>query len=280
MSLLSRNSLDIVLYPNQVSLLCAERKLSLHGYKTERCEKQLVDCETQADGEMPWHPSIRTLEMTLPAFIRFKPEVNVTLSNQFMQYLLVPWIDKMSDEEEMVFAQQCFRDIYGDAADSWSVRVSPSRVGVAPLASAVDTRLLDELRGSLEKLDLDIKSIQPHLMEAFNICHSALKQRSAWVALLEPGSLCLAVLRRGQMVWIRKLPIGEAWREELSAILQREAYLADTGMEVNEVLLWSRHLQELDIQAVGRWKIVRMQSSGELGRDLKNGGMEIMAAGR
>lgn len=279
MSLLSRNQLDIVLYPKQISLLRGERKLSLRGYETEVYARKLVDCEPPADGEMPWHQSIRKLEMTLPTFVGFKPEVNVTLSNQFMQYLLVPWIDKMSDEEETVFAQQCFREIYGDIVDSWSVRVSPSRAGVASLASAVDTRLLEELRGSLEQMGLDIKSIQPHLMEAFNSCQSILDGRNAWVALLEPENLCLAVLRNGQLVWIRKLPIGEAWREELSAILQREAYLADTEMEMNEVLLWSPLLQKLDIQEVGRWKIVRLPSSGSIGGDSDCIGMETVETG-
>jgi hypothetical protein len=278
-SLLSRNQLDIVLYPKQISLLRATRKLTLHGYKTEVYARKVVDCEMPSDGEMPWQQSIRTLEMTLPSFIGFKPEVNVTLSNQFVQYLLVPWIDKMSDEEELVFAQQCFREIYGDAADSWSVRVSPGRAGIASLACAIDTRLLEALRGSLEEMGLDIKSIQPHLMEAFNSCHSTLEGRNAWVALLEPGSLCLGLLRMGQLAWIRKLPIGDAWSNELSGILQREAYLADTGTEVNEVLLWSPHLEELDIQPDGRWKIMRLPSSNKFGCDLDLEGMQTLVAG-
>ncbi len=279
MSLLSRNSLDIVLYPKQISLLRATRKLSLHGYETQVHARKLIDCETPADGEMPWHQSIRKLEMMLPTFVGFKPEVNVTLSNQFAQYLLVPWVDEMSDEEEMVFAQQCFRDIYGDAVDSWSIRVSPGRAGAASLACAVDTRLLDELRGSLDKMGLDIKSIQPYLMSVFNSCRSTLEGRSAWIVLLEPGSLCLAVLRKGQLEWIRKLPVGEAWEKELQAILQREAYLTDTGMEVNDVLLWAPYLQQWDIQAVGRWKIMRLPSSDKFGRDQETGDMQTLVAG-
>jgi len=275
-SLLSRNQLDIVLYPKKIWLRRGERKLSLRGYETEVFAEKLVDCETPADGEMPWHRSIRKLETTLPTFTGFKPEVNVTLSNHFVQYLLVPWIDKMSDEEGAVFAQQCFREIYGDVVDYWSVRVSPGRAGVASLASAVDTRLLEELRNSLEQLDLHIKSIQPHLMEVFNSCQSILDGRSAWVALLEPGSLCLAVLRNGQLDWIRKLPIGENWREELSAILQREAYLADTGMELNEVLLWSPLLQNPDVQAIGRWKVLRLPSGDKVGSDADSFGVDTV----
>ena len=279
MSLLSRNELRIVLSPEQIALLHTERKLTLRGYQSEAPAKTIIPCEAAADGEMPWSRAVKTLEMTLPSFINQKPEVNVTLSNHFMRYLLVPWIDKMNDAEEMIFARHCFREMYGNAADSWTVRSSPGRAGVATLASAVDTGLLDDLRGSLGQMGLDIKSIQPHLMAAFNSCQPSLKGRSAWVALLEPGSLCLAVLQKGQFAWIRMLRIGDAWQEELATILQREAYLADVDTEMDEVLLWAPHLEDIGIPAVGRWKIRHLEPSVNLRHGPEHGGMQNLAAG-
>lgn len=278
MSLLSRNELRIGLSPEQIALLHTERKLTLRGYQNGVSTKTIIPCETAADGEMPWSRAVKTLEMTLPSFVNHKPEVNVTLSNHFMRYLLVPWIDKMNDAEANIFAQHCFREMYGNAADSWTVRISLGRAGVATLASAVDTGLLDELRGSLGQMGLDIKSIQPHLMAACNSCRSSLKGRNAWVALLEPGSLCLAVLQKGQFVWIRKLRIGAAWQEELSRILQREAYLADVDAEMDEVFLWAPHLEGKDIPAVGRWKIQHLKPSVNLSHGLEHGGMQILGA--
>lgn len=277
MSLLSRNELGIVLCPERIALLHTERKLTLRGYQSDVHAQRDIPCETAADAEMPWHNAVKTLEMTLPALIKCKMEVNVTLSNHFIRYLLVPWFDKMSDEEELVFAQHCFREMYGNASDSWSVRVSPGKPGVAALASAVDTSLLEELHGLLKGMSLDIMSIQPHLMVAFNGCRAKLKGRSAWVAFLEPGNLCLAALQKGQLVWIRKLRIGNAWQEELSAILEREAYLVDAEVAGDEVLLWAPHLADMDIPAKGRWKIQHLKPDIKPGQEPEHGLLHTLA---
>ncbi|OIR16342.1 hypothetical protein GALL_30640 [mine drainage metagenome] len=277
MSLLSRNELSVVLYPEQIAFLHTGRELTLRGYKNETHTDKTIPCEIAAESEMPWQNAIRTLEAALPSIIHGKPAVSVTLSNHFMRYLLVPWLDKMSDEEEMAFARHCFRETYGNATDSWSVRISPGRAGVATLASAVDTRLLEELRESVVRQGLNIKSIQPHLMAAFNSCRPSLEGRSSWLALLEPGSLCLAALRKGQLSWIRTLRIGDAWNEELSTILQREAYLTDTGVDLDEVFLWAPHFEALDIQTVGRWKLERFRPGENPSHKLAYGFLKTLA---
>lgn len=277
MSLLSRNELGVVLYPEQIAFLHTGHKLTLRGRRTETRNDNVIPCETAVESEMPWQNAIRTLEAALPSIIQGKPAVSVTLSNHFMRYLLVPWLDNMSEEEEMAFARHCFRETYGNTADSWSVRISPGRAGVATLASAVDTRLLEELRESVIRLGLKIKSIQPHLMSAFNSCSRSLEGRSAWLALLEPGSLCLAALQKGQLSWIRTLRISDAWNEELSTILQREVYLADTGMDMEEVFLWAPHIEAMNIQSVGRWKFEQTQSSEKSGYKLSYGFLKTLA---
>lgn len=271
MSLLSRNELDIVLCPERIALLHSERKLTLRGYRNDIHAERNIQCETAADAEMPWHNAIKTLGVTLPSLVQRKMSVNVTLSNHFMRYLLVPWFDNMSDEDELVFARHCFREMYGSAADSWSVRISPGKPGVAALASAVDTSLLEELHGLLEGMSLDIKSIQPHLMVAFNGCRARLEGRSAWIAFLEPGNLCLAALQKGQLVWIRKLRIGDAWQEELSAILEREAYLVEAEVAGDDVLLWAPHLADMEIPAEGRWKIQHLKPDMKPGQEPERG---------
>lgn len=278
MSLLSHNELRIVLSPERVALLHTRRALTPRGYRSGVEAKRIIPCEMPADGEMPWHSAVNTLGLALPSLVKHRMEVQVTLSNHFMRYLLVPWIDKMSDEEELVFARHCFRETYGEAADSWTVRISPGRAGAASLASAVDTGLLDGLRGSLGQQGLDIKSIQPHLMVAFNSCKASLKGRTAWVALLEPGNLCLAVLQHGHLAWIRKLRIGAAWCEELPAILDREAYVADADGMADEVLLWAPHLEERDIPAMERWNI-RHLNPGLKPDGHEFSGLQILAAG-
>lgn len=255
MSPLSRSELSIVLCPEQIGLLRTEHKLTLHGYRHDVQSRKIIPCEGRAFGDKPWSRAIETLETALPSIIRRRMAVRVVLSNHFMHYVLVPWLDKLSDEEEMALARHCFKEMYGNAADSLRVRISPGRAGIATLACAVDVNLLDDLSKLIGRLRLDLKSIQPHLMVAYNSCRSSLEGRSAWVALLEPDNLCLAALQKGQVVWIRKMPIGEDWNEELPTLLEREAYLADTGVAMDEVFLWAPHLEEVDIPRGWRGKI-------------------------
>ena len=279
MSLLSRNELGVVLYPEQIAFLHTGRKLTLSGYKAEIHADETIPCEPPVASDMPWQSAIRTLEAALPSIIQGKPAVSVILSNHFMRYLLVPWLDMMSEEEVMAFARHCFRETYGDVADSWNVRINPGPVGVAALASAVDTKLLDELHESLKRLNLNISSIQPHLMAAFNSCQHSLAGRSTWLALLEPGSLCLAALLKGQLSWIRKLRIGDAWSEELSTILLRESYLADARVEMDEIFLWAPRFEAQDIRAVGRWTLQHSEPDAKSDRKLAYGVLKTLAVG-
>ncbi len=280
MSLLSRDELNIVLAPERVALLRTERTLTMQGYHRSVRASKVCPCENEGGGEMPWSRAIDTLGTALPSIIVRKMDVNVILSNHFMHYTLVPWFDKLSDEEEMVLAQHYFSETYGSAADSLSVRVSPGRAGTAALASAVDTRLLDDLNGLLGRMRLNIKSIQPHLMVAYNSCSESLSGRSAWIVLLEPGSLCLSVLRKGQLVWIRKLRLEGDWHNELPPILEREAYLADTDVAMDEVFLWAPHLDEPHIPEGWRWKIRQLQPSFKPGYKAEYGGLFNLEMGQ
>lgn len=278
MSLLSRSELDLVLYPERVAWHCIRHELRLRGGHQHHASG-IIPCEISEDNGMPWLNAVKILEVTLPSLAEHKMEVNVILSNHFMQYILVPWFDKLSDDEEMAIARHRFKDVYGGAADSWSVRISQGRAGVPALAGAVDTKLLDELRGLMGRMNLNIKSIQPHLMVACNSCRASLEGRNAWLALLEPGSLCLALLEKGQLAWIRKMRIGDDWHEELATILEREAYLADANADMDDVLMWAPHLEDTENLEVGRWKIQQMYPGTNSGWRQEYGGSLYTGAG-
>jgi hypothetical protein len=270
---LSRDELSIVLAPGRVALLRAERALTLRGYQRRIGAREMIACESEAaaaaefpeSGEMPWSRAIASLEAALPAIAQSRMDVNVILSNHFMHYALVPWFDDLTDEEELALARHCFDEMFGGAAESLSVRVSPGRAGVAALASAVDTRLLEDLRALLDRTNLELKSIQPHLMVAYNSCRDRLAGCNAWVALMERRSLCLAALQGGELAWVRKLRIGDDWQQELPSILEREAYLAATEVNMDEVLLWAPHLADTEIPAGWRWKFRPMKPSRKAG---------------
>ncbi len=257
MSLLSHDRLSIVLSPHQIAVLHTRRRLSLRRTQLDVVGREVIPAS--ASGENQWSGAVGALGAVLPRLARPGMWANVILSNHFVSYVLVPWRDNMSDEDEMAYARHCFKETFGDASNSWDVRVSPSRAGTPAVASAVDGSMLAELLQLLGRAGVTIKSIQPHLMLAFNSCRAAMRGRTAWFAILEPGNVCLSLLRNGQFAWMRKIRIGDAWEEEFPGVLAREAYLAEEGMETKDVFLWAPQLEGKNAMERGRWNIMHLK---------------------
>jgi len=237
--------LQVVICPDQLVLLPVRRTLSWRGGLRHTIhDPQNVPCNSEAGGPS-WGAALQALEAELPNFKDGRPAATVILSNHFMRYTLVPWSKKLANaEEELAFTRHCFTRVYGQIAERWALRLDPGPTEVPRLASAMDQAFLDGLRGVFEGAGIALKSIQPHLMAAFNGFRGSLGQHSAWFALLEPGNLCLALLYRGDWVRVRNLKIGDAWRVELPTILEREAYLADHPEMPHEVYLWDAESED------------------------------------
>lgn len=259
MSLLLRDEHRIVLGHDQVMLAVARRELTRRGMKRHVLAEQVLPNNAaggeMSASEMPWHGSLNALKSILPGLAPRNSHATVTLSNHFVRYALIPWSEALSnDREEMAFARHLFREMFGSDADSWELRINHNKAGMAQLACAVDTRLLDELRGLFGRARIRLNSIQPHLMAAYNSCSSLLHGRSAWLALPEPGNLCLALLRDGQWCWVRVIRTGAGWRDELPLLLEREEFLANADATINEVFLWFPDQRDDVLPESGRWQ--------------------------
>lgn len=195
-SLLFRDELRVVLTPEQVLMVRIKRAMTYRGLRRKVLEKKAVLCAAYAAGGTQWGAALQALEAALTVQAGRKAFATVVLSNHFMRYALLPWSDvPVSEDEEMSYARHTFRQAYGDAAESWELRLSPGRIG------------------------------QPHLMTAYNACRPSFGGKSAWFALLEPGSLCLALLRHGSWESVRTTRMDGDGRVALPLMLEREAYL-------------------------------------------------------
>jgi hypothetical protein len=237
--------LQVIVCPEQLVLLPVRRTLSWRGgLRHTLHDPHSLPCNSSAGGP-PWRAALQALEAALPEFKGDHPSATVILSNHFMRYTLVPWSETLaSAEEELAFARHCFTRVFGQVAERWVLRLDPGPTEAPRLASATDEAFLDGLRGVFEGAGVTLKSIQPHLMAAFNGFRGSLRQRSAWFALLEPGNLCLALLDRERWVRVRNLRIGSTWREALPTILEREAYLAGQPDVPHEVYLWDAESED------------------------------------
>ncbi len=255
-----RDEHRIVLRPDRVVLARMKRELTRHGLKRHVQAIHELPCVPDAGDDLPWSGALRVLESALPEFSDRKSYATVVLSNQFIRYALIPWSDALNDaKEEMAYARHSFSEMYGQDSGMWELRVSPGTGCTAKMASAVDARLLGALRESLGRFKVNLRSIQPHLMLACNACDTSLRDRSAWLAVLEHGNLCLALLQKGRWSWVRSMRIGSNWDEELPLLLEREAFNANIDAGINDVLLWAPEHGEIPQAPGGCWKIQNLQ---------------------
>lgn len=253
--------LRVVVCPDQIALLPVRRTLTMRGLQRTIHDPHVVSCHC-ATGAQPWRAALQALETSLLCFANGRTAATVILSNHFLRYTLVPWRAELADaEEDLSFARHCFAKVYGKAAQQWELRLNQEAADMPRLASAVDTELLDGLRAVFDGAGIPLRSIQPHLMAAFNGFRSRL-QHSAWFALLEPGNLCLALLQQGHWSRVRSLRIDSAWREELPLILEREAYLADNPSVPHEVYVWDTRPGDTTLPDTDLWQFHPLATGG------------------
>jgi hypothetical protein len=229
--------------------------------------------------EAPWRGALQALAAALPAQAGGTARARVILSNRLVRYVLVPWSDALGDaEEEAAFARHCFERLYGEAAAQWELRVSDERDGLPRLASAVDAALPGALREVFAAAGVRLDSIQPGLMAVYNDYRRRLRGRHAWLALLEPGSVSLALLQQGRWVRVRSMRIGPGWRVELAQILEREAYLADPEAAARDVFLWASGLGDIKLPENDRWQFHLLAPEGRHGTATAAAGPMLMTA--
>lgn len=248
-----RNTLEVELAPDQANLLHSARRLTLRGLRTTLRNERLP--AVAGNDDEAWRGAVQALQAALPAHAGRPAHVRVILSNRLVRYALVPWSDALSDAaEETAFARHCFERVHGEASAQWDLRVSAGGDGAPMLASAVDARLLNALREAFAAAGVRLDSIQPSLMAVYNDHRRRLQGRYAWLALLEPGQLCLALLQHGRWMRVRSMRIGPGWRVELALLLAREAYLADPAAAASDVFLWASGLGEVKPPETDRWQ--------------------------
>jgi hypothetical protein len=253
-SLLRTNTLRVGLAPDQIDLAYIKRWVTLHGVRTTVKSERLAAAPAGEEAP-PWLGAVQALGTALPAYAGRPAHASVILSSRLVRYVLVPWSDALSDaEEEAAYARHCLDQTYGEAAAQWELRVSDERDGAPKLACAVDAALPAGLREAFAAAGVRLDSIQPNLMAVYNDYRRSLQGRYAWLALLEQGSLCLALLNRGRWERIRSMRIGPGWRTELSLILEREAYLSDPETAPRDVFLWASGLDDVTLPESERWQ--------------------------
>jgi hypothetical protein len=189
----------------------------------------------------------------------------LVLSNHFVRYAIVPWRDDLGSEaERRAFMRHCFARIYGAPAETWELRVSEMRYGVAAVASAVEPGLLAALRSASGPAALRLVSIDPLLAAAFNRARRQIVAGRYWFAVAEPGRLCSAYIEEGVWRRLRCQPLDADWQHALPRLLTRERLLAGDAAAEASLYLCAPQLTGSEL-FVGRWTPAGLQLPPESG---------------
>ena len=258
MSLLFSNELRVMLCKDQVQLVQVGRQLTSKGIVYRVLEKKSVECMGNSDSQ--WDNAVLALEGALSEINPKPSHAQVILSNHFMRYTMVPWNDSLNNEaEEIVYAKHCFSQLYGISADSWELRINQAYAGAPQFVSAVDSELIQNLRKLFSAAKITLKSVQPHLMTAFNNCHAHLKNHDAWMVLFEQGNLCLGLVQKGHWRSVRSIKVKDDWLAKLPDILDRESALTELNINSDEVFLWAPDHWNDPLPKNTKWKIQKLQ---------------------
>ena len=188
-------------------------------------------------GEPLWQATLHKLRHMIVGETWKGAQVTVVLSNHFVRYDCLPWNEAMENEDEqLALARHRLIQIYGAAAQTWALCLSPAGKGEAQLAAAVDDAFLEMLKQAIAEEGIKLHSIQPYLMSSFNRYAKNMAQGNGWFVAAEAGRFALALFRDGQ--WKRVLLRRGGDMATLHEWLERENLANREGAPCREVFLF------------------------------------------
>lgn len=237
MSPLLRDEMEILLSPSQVSMTRKSIGLSRHGLQRRLLAQASIECPPPATGAPVWSGALFILDQQMRGLAGARANLHIVLSSQFVRYAIVPWQAGLNGREDTMYVRQYCAQMFGTSADDWDICVDATRSDEPRLASAIDAALLMALREVCALDAVLLKTVRPQLAIAFDRCRSSLPA-SGWIVLVEAGCVCIGLFEQGRWLSVQTVRTGEGGRQELSALLAREACLANPSGEVKDVFLW------------------------------------------
>jgi hypothetical protein len=191
------------------------------GWKPKLIEEKRLPCDP-ALGAEPWQGAVEALKSVK---VEFPAKATVVLANRFVRYAVVPWSSALGGAaEEEGYLRHHFAKIHGERAKAWALRASDAPGGTPRLASAIDSALIEAIKGCFPKNGkAKLVSVQPQLMTRFNEWRNAVPAAGAWLVLAEADRACVALHSNGR--WRSVLSGAGAWL----ALLERERYRQQGG---------------------------------------------------
>jgi hypothetical protein len=209
-------------------------------------------CEARGDAD--WRPAVDAVARALAALAWRNADAHVTLSNHFVRLALVPRVDKAArGAERLALAQHQLRLVYGERSDGWEVVVGEA-AGSAALAAGIDPGLLAALRATFAAARIELAALRPFLAAAYNSARTLLAPGPAWLAVAEPGRVCVAHLDGARWLALRSQRVQGALEAALPLALEQCRLAEGIEEDAAEVCVVTREALPAGLAPAGRWR--------------------------
>lgn len=250
-----RDRIAVFLAPDRVDLTLIRR-----GVRRRAAAVHSQECAAGASAA-DWRPAIGALRTALDALDWRRAEAEVTLSNHFVRLALVPGAGAAArNDERAALARHALRSTFGERAVEWLVALGEPATEDG-LAAGIDAQLLEALRAALAPASIALVAVRPFLADAFNGARRALAPGAAWLAVAEPGRLCVAHLEAGRWVALRSQRTADPLPEALVTLLEQMC-LAHGLPAGGEVCLIARDADDAAPDHAGDWILRRLALAG------------------
>jgi hypothetical protein len=177
-----------------------------------------------------WRAPLNALRGWLEASPASVRKVDLTLSDDFARYVLLPWSDAITSRDELAsLTRLVFESSFGEGVAKWEMRSHIPEFGKAGLGCAIDDEFTSQLRQLLAEHRLEIVGLQPNFMRMFN-CWSSQIGPDALVASLSGTRCVFGVIKDGEWHGIRSVHISV--KQPLEQLVQREILVQGLRQDV------------------------------------------------
>lgn len=253
MSRLWRDQLHVFLAPGRVDWVRWKR-----GLKPIQTEKATAVCETVEDGPV-WAAALQQLDKILSDAAG--AELSLILSNHWVRYAVMPPQNEITTPEEVKsYADFRLREIYADRVDSWTFSISDWNPLTGAMCAAIPRDLLTQLEQLAADRRCKISVLEPYLASVYDRWQAQLQGDTVYMAVIEAGRICLAVIQRGIWQSVRNQRISHSAAEDLLTALDQEAIWSGAKEAAGVVHLFAPEHPELTLPQDSGWSIIPLPS--------------------
>lgn len=256
MSRLWRDQLHVFLAPGRMDWVRLKR-----SFKSMPLAKATVFFNP-GESEPNWSEVLRQLNSVLANAAG--AELSVVVSNHWVRYVALPPQREITTPDEVKsYAGFRLREVYGDRVDAWQLSISDWNPLDGAVCAAISRDLMMQLEQLVSACRCKIKVIEPYLASVHDRWQAQLKGEKVFLAVVESGRICLAVIHHGRWQSIRNQRISGNIGDDLLAALDQEAIGCGVKEALAFVHLFAPEHPDLTLPHDSGWSAIAL-SDGKL----------------